>query len=124
MDITIHRKDGFFANALGRNGLLAILADGVVVGRLATGETLNLSLPDVAGNLQVALLGDPRPPYTGNAPHELFSISKGFAIFPNQAVQAFTVRTRDWVVFDVLDLGYVPPLSRWVFVLEAQKGQT
>lgn len=118
MDITLHRKNGFFANAIGRSGLLGILVDGVVVGRLATGETLNLSLPDGAVNLQIALMCDPLPYYKGNEPYQLFSISKTFTILPSQAVQAFSVRTRGWVVFDVLNLGYVLPLSRWVFTLD------
>ena len=46
MDITIQRKKGIFDSAYGQAIPLAVLFDGTFVGRLETGETLSLNLPD------------------------------------------------------------------------------
>ncbi|WP_191486304.1 hypothetical protein [Pseudomonas sp. FEN] len=118
MEITIHRKKGLLDNSYGRCIPLEIFFDGAVVGRLATGETLALSLPDVSGTLQVGLLDPRNSPYIGNKSHEVLSTSNTLRISPRQAVQAFSVRTRGWVFFDVLDLVYLASLSRWVLALE------
>lgn len=118
MEITIHRRKGFFDNSYARNVPLAIFFEGAVVGLLATGETLPLSLPDISGTLQMGLLDSRNSPYIGAKSHETISISRAFGISPSHAVQAFSVRTRRWVFFDVIGLAYLAPLSRWVFVLE------
>ncbi|QVW25611.1 hypothetical protein KJF94_08670 [Pseudomonas hormoni] len=120
MEITIRRKSGFFDNSYGRCVPLLVLFDGAVVGRLATGEIMALTLPDVCGTLQVGLLDSRKSPYIGNMADDIVSTSRGLGISPNQAVQAFSVRTRRWVFFDVADLVYFGPLSRWVFAVEKE----
>ena len=118
MEITIHRRKGFFYNSYGRNVPLAIFFEGAIVGILAAGETFPLSLPDVSGTLQMGLLDSRNSPYIGSKSHEVISISRAFGISPSHAVQAFSVRTRGWVFFDVIGLAYLAPFSRWVFVLD------
>jgi len=118
MDITIHRKKGFLNNAFGRSAPLAVFFESACIGQLATGETLSLSLPDVNGTLQVGLLDTRNSPYIGSAHQSLVSISNPLAISPSPAVQAFSVRTRVWVTFDVIELAYWGPLRRWIFALE------
>lgn len=122
MEITIHRKNGFFENAYGRSIPLAILFDGTVVGHLATGETLPLSLPDVCGTLQVGLLDSTYAPDTGRQSDAFLSISKALEVSPGEAVQAFSVRTRGWVFFDVVGLAYLPLFSRRVLALTPERG--
>lgn len=118
MEITIYRKKGLFDNSFSSSSPLAIFFEGAVVGRLATGETLPLSLPDVSGSLHVGLLNAGNAPYIGRESQEVFLTSNALGIFPRQGVQAFSVRTRGWVLFDIFDLAYLPWLRRWVLALE------
>ncbi|QJI13248.1 hypothetical protein HKK58_12160 [Pseudomonas sp. ADAK22] len=113
MDITIHRKKGLFDSAYGQAIALAILFDGKVVGRMETGETLFLVFPDTCGTLQVGLLDPANSPYMGRMSGALISISNAQSLTPGQAVQAFSVRTRKWVFFDVLGLAGIAPFKRW-----------
>lgn len=121
MDITIHRKKGLFDSAYGQAIALAILFDGKVVGRLETGETLSLVLPDTCGTLQVGLLDPANSPYVGSMSGALISISNAQSLTPGQAVQAFSVRTRKWVFFDVLGLAGIAPFKRWALALEIDR---
>ncbi len=120
MEITIHRKKGVLHSAYGTRLSLIILFDSKIVGRLETGDTLRLSIPDVAGALQVALPDYAPPNYPGNKADTLLSISNALDISPSSTAQAFSVRTRGWVFFDFWGLAYVAPLSRWVLALEAE----
>ncbi|MBV6752757.1 hypothetical protein KV580_20750 [Pseudomonas chlororaphis] len=119
MDITVHRKKGLFDNCCGRWIPLAIFFDGALVGHLATGDTLPLSLPDVFGTLQVGMLDPRNSPYIGSKASEVTSTSNVLGIFPGQAVQAFSVRTRRWVFFDLLGLTFLRLLYRRELTLEA-----
>ena len=118
MEITIHRKKGLLDSAYGTRLSLIILFDSKIVGRLETRETLRLSIPDVAGALQVGLPDFVPLPYPGSRPDKLLTISNALDISPSSTAQAFSVRTRGWVFFDFLGLAYVAPLSRWVLALE------
>lgn len=120
MDITICRKRGFFDSAHGRRVPLLVLFNGAVVGRVATGEVLALTLADVVGTLQVGLLDDRKPSRSGDVPEGVFSVSQGISISPSQQVQAFSVKTRSWVFFDVFDWVYFRPLGRWVFAVQKE----
>lgn len=118
MDITIQRKKGLFDSAYGQAIPLAILFDGTVVGRLETGETLSLGLPDTCGTLQVGLLDPRNSPYIGSTSGEVISTSNAQIVTPVPTVQAFSVRTRKWVFFDLLGLAGSAPFNRWALVLE------
>lgn len=118
MDITIERKKGLFDSAYGQAIPLAILFEGTVVGRLETGETLSLVLPDACGMLHVGMLDPGNSPYIGSLSGEVISTSNAQSVTPGQAVQAFSVRTRKWVFFDVMGLAGSAPFNRWVLVLE------
>jgi hypothetical protein len=118
MDIMIQRKKGLFDSAYGQAIPLAILFDGTVVGRLETGETLSLDLPDACGTLQVGMLDPGNSPYIGSTSGEVISTSNAQSVSPGQAVQVFSVRTRRWVFFDVLGLAGSAPFNRWALVLE------
>ena len=72
MDITIQRKKGIFDSAYGQAIPLAVLFDGTFVGRLETGETLSLNLPDACGTLQVGMLDPRNSPYIGSASGEVY----------------------------------------------------
>ncbi|WP_419793558.1 hypothetical protein MYA83_16800 [Pseudomonas palleroniana] len=121
MDITIQRKKGMFDSAYGQAIPLAILFDGAVVGRLETGETLSLDLPDTCGTLQVGMLDPRNSPYIGSTSGELISTSNVQRVIPGQAVQSFSVKTRKWVLFDVLGLAGSAPFNRWVLALETDQ---
>lgn len=118
MDITIQRKKGLFDSAYGQAIPLAILFDGTVVGRLETGATLSLDLPGTCGALQVGMLDPGNSPYIGSTSGEVILTSNAQSVTPGQSVQAFSVRTRSWVFFDVLGLASSAPFNRWVLVLE------
>jgi hypothetical protein len=121
MDITIQRKKGMFDSAYGQAIPLAILFDGTFVGRLETGETLSLNLPDACGTLQVGMLDPRNSPYIGSASGEVISTSNAQRVTPGQAVQSFSVKTRKWVFFDVLGLAGSAPFNRWVLSLETDQ---
>ena len=118
MDITIQRKKGLFDSAYGQAIPLTVLFDGTVVGRLETGATLSLDLPDTCGTLQVGMLDPGNSPYIGNTPGEVILTSNAQSVTPGHSVQAFSVKTRRWVFFDVLGLAGSAPFNRWVLVLE------
>ncbi len=118
MEITIKRKKGLFDSAYGQAIPLAIFIDGVVVGRLEADETLSLDLPDACGMLQVGMLDPGNSPYIGSTSGEVISTSNAQSVTAGQTVQAFSVRTRRWVLFDVLGLAGSAPFNRWVLVLE------
>lgn len=120
MEVTIHRKNGFFDNSYGTGLSLAILFDGTVVGQLETGKALRLELPDVAGALQVGLAGFGSTLHIGRRSDELISISNALDIAPSHTCLAFSVRTRGWVFFDFIGLAYLASLSRWVLALETK----
>ncbi len=121
MDITIQRKKGLFDSAYGSAIPLAILFGGTVVGRLETGETLSLDLPDTRGTLQVGLLDPRNSPYTGSTSGEVILTSNAQIVTPGPVVQAFSVRTRRWVFFDMLGLAGSAPFNRWALVLETDQ---
>lgn len=119
MEISIHRKSGFFTNSRGRWVPLAILFNGSMVGRVSTGETTVLELPDAGGVLQVGFLDEALWP-TGfrTRSDKVGTISRGSKIFPGGAAQTFSVSTRLWVLFDFFDLAPWSAPSRWVFAIE------
>ncbi|MHA3737232.1 hypothetical protein ACXR0M_16400 [Pseudomonas sp. Eth.TT006] len=121
MDITIQRKKGLFDSAYGQAIPLAILFDGMVVGRLETGETRSLTFPESRGVLQVGMLDPANSPYIGGTSGEVILTSNALSVSPGQTAQFFLVRTRKWVFFDVLGLAGSAPFNRWVLVLEIDR---
>ncbi|MBC3239527.1 hypothetical protein HU723_10075 [Pseudomonas lurida] len=121
MDITIQRKKGIFDSANGQAIPLAVLFDGAFVGRLETGETLSLNLPDDFGTLQVGMLDPRNSPYIGSASGEVISTRNAQRVTPGQAVQSFSVKTRKCVFFDMLVLAGSAPFNRWVLALETDQ---
>ena len=118
MDISIYRMQGLLDNAYARAAPLAVFFNGKPVGRVETGETLLLSLADTAGTLQVFLLESGNVPYIGQYAYDNMTPSNSLEISPQHEVQAFSVRTRTWVFFDVLDLGFLKALNNRILLLE------
>ncbi|WP_421558040.1 hypothetical protein [Pseudomonas canadensis] len=56
--------------------------------------------------------------FFGSTSGEVISTSNAQSFTAGQTVQAFSVRTRRWVLFDVLGLAGSAPFNRWVLVLE------
>ena len=118
MEIKIHRKKGLLDNCYGRWIPLAIFFDGVLMGHLATGETLPLSLPDISGILHTGLLNPANSPYIGSKAREITTTSNELSISPKPAVQSFSVRTPGWVLFDFIGFANLKSFSRGLLRLE------
>ncbi len=107
MQITLHRCAGLLNNTLARGWPLYVFFDGQLVAQLALGETRSLQLPDRIGHLCVGLAQPTLKPIkpTLNA---CYFRSQTLQISLADADQYFSIRTRFWVIADILNLGLLP----------------
>jgi hypothetical protein len=99
MQIKLHRQPSY----IGRAVPLAVLANGLKVAMLESGTSQTISLPCEGAELKVEMQG--------------ILSSQALRITPAMEAQHFECGTTLWVLFDVLDLCYLPSLRNHVFFL-------
>ena len=120
MKITLQRPSGFLRNSVARALSLTVFLNGDPIGKLATGESKVLPLPDEGGMLQVGISWQDEglEPINRDPDRRISGCSissQGLALGPEDDGATLRAVTAGWVILDLFSLYVLPGLRQRVF---------